>query len=137
MTKTEFQALADIRVKDAETLFEAGNYDGAYYLIGYAVECALKACIAKQFKQDDIPDHRFVQNVFTHNLNDLLGHAGLKAELQKMAPSSPIRVSWGVVSNWSERERYNSGAASQKASDLITAVVDRNNGVLPWLKTYW
>ncbi len=34
----------------------AGMWEGTYYLAGYAVECALKACIAKQIIAEDFPD---------------------------------------------------------------------------------
>jgi HEPN domain-containing protein len=35
-------------------LLEAGLYAGAYYLAGYAVECALKACIAKKTARGNV-----------------------------------------------------------------------------------
>lgn len=37
---------------------DQGLYDGAYYLSGYAVEWALKACIAKNVKRYDFPDRK-------------------------------------------------------------------------------
>ena len=49
MYRSDFQKLAEDRIADAGALFEAHRYDAAYYLAGYAVECALKACIAKRF----------------------------------------------------------------------------------------
>jgi hypothetical protein len=45
--------------------------DGAYYLAGYAVECALKACIAKETKRYEFPDKKRVDSSYSHNL-DLL-----------------------------------------------------------------
>ena len=50
MNRADFQKLAEIRLEEAATLLNAGKFDGAYYLSGYAVECGLKACIAKQTK---------------------------------------------------------------------------------------
>jgi hypothetical protein len=41
--RADFQHLARARVKEAEILINAGEFDGAYYLAGYALECALKA----------------------------------------------------------------------------------------------
>jgi len=46
--------------------------DGAYYLAGYAVECALKACIAKKTQRHEFPDKRRVDASHTHNLIQLL-----------------------------------------------------------------
>jgi len=39
---------------------QAGFFDGAYYLAGYAVECAIKACIAKGTRRYEFPDKRKV-----------------------------------------------------------------------------
>jgi len=48
MMGIDFQNLCKRRVDEATTLLSAGHSDGAYYLAGYAVECAFKACICKQ-----------------------------------------------------------------------------------------
>jgi HEPN domain-containing protein len=55
MNRTEFQSLAEVRIREAKALLDAGLWDGAYYLAGYAVECALKACIAKRTRAEDFP----------------------------------------------------------------------------------
>jgi HEPN domain-containing protein len=66
------QALADARVADARTLLNAKRFDAAYYLAGYAIECALKACIATKTERHDFPDKDFARDVYTHNLVDLV-----------------------------------------------------------------
>ncbi len=43
MNRAELQRLAKDRLLDAKALFAARRWSGAYYLAGYAVECALKA----------------------------------------------------------------------------------------------
>jgi hypothetical protein len=48
VNRAEFQKLADLRAREAGVLLAAKCYDGAYYLAGYAVECALKECIARK-----------------------------------------------------------------------------------------
>ena len=57
--------LANARVADAEALLQSRRWAAAYYLLGYAVECGLKACAARQFQQDEVPDKTVVkeQNV--------------------------------------------------------------------------
>jgi len=42
-TRLEFQQLARMRLRDARVLLANGNLEGAYYLTGLAVECAIKA----------------------------------------------------------------------------------------------
>ncbi len=81
MNKSEFETLADIRIKEAQILLAADCYEGAYYLAGYAVECTLKACIAKQVKAFDFPDKKLAHDSYTHNLTKLLTTAGLKQNL--------------------------------------------------------
>ena len=80
MNRLEFQDLAVERLGDAEALLSAGRYAGAYYLAGYAVECALKACIARKTKQDDFPPKE-AKDYWVHRIPDLLGFAGLTARV--------------------------------------------------------
>jgi HEPN domain-containing protein len=55
VNRTQLQQLAEERVRDAKALPNAGQWSGAYYLAGYAVECGLKACIAKLTNLNDSP----------------------------------------------------------------------------------
>jgi hypothetical protein len=71
------QALAEERARDAEALLNAGQWSGAYYLAGYAVECAHKACIAKQINQYDYPSKELALKAYTHDIRSLLNTAGL------------------------------------------------------------
>lgn len=45
MNRTECQELSKERIKDAKALLDAEQWAGAYYLTGYALECALKSCV--------------------------------------------------------------------------------------------
>jgi HEPN domain-containing protein len=54
--RKDFKFLADLGAKEAEVLLKSGKQHGAYYLAGYAVECALKACIAKKNQEISISD---------------------------------------------------------------------------------
>ena len=47
MTRKDFQQLARVRLKEAKALLNLEHFACAYYLAGYVIECALKACIAK------------------------------------------------------------------------------------------
>src|ERR1700733_9390749 len=70
--RATFQQLAELRLAEAKSLLEKGLPSGAYYLAGYAIECALKAIIATGFRANEIPDKSLVNSVYTHNLNELL-----------------------------------------------------------------
>jgi HEPN domain-containing protein len=54
MNRTDLQNLAEERLGDAEVLLASNRYSGAYYIVGYAVECGLKACIAKLTRAEDL-----------------------------------------------------------------------------------
>jgi hypothetical protein len=55
MNRFDLQKMAEERVADAAALLDAGRFQAAYYLCGYAIECALKACIARKTREFDFP----------------------------------------------------------------------------------
>ena len=137
MNRDDLKELARIRLKDARVLLENGNYEGAYYICGYIIECALKACIAKQTKQYDFPDKNIVNKVFTHKFEDLVGLAGLKRELEQEKKRNRVfQANWVIVTQWSAESRYERYDES-KARDLYSAITNRKNGVLRWIRQHW
>ncbi|MGH9354115.1 MAG: HEPN domain-containing protein [Terriglobia bacterium] len=68
--KLEWQKLSISRLQDAEVLFGNQRYAAAYYLAGYAVECALKARIASLTREGDFPPKpQYVRgDLYTHRL---------------------------------------------------------------------
>ena len=81
--------------------------DGAYYSEGYAVEWALKACIAKRTRRHDFPDKKDIDASYTHNLKDLIKVANLEVARLYEANRDPIfRNNWDLVPQWSEHSRY-------------------------------
>ena len=82
MNRADFQRLAELRLKEANALLAAELPDGAYYLAGYAVECALKACIAKRTHEYDFPEKKLVNDSHTHDIKILLRLAGLSDQLK-------------------------------------------------------
>jgi HEPN domain len=139
LNRTDLQQLADDRVLDAEALLNAGRWSGAYYLAGYAVECALKACIAKQTNLHDFPDKSAAQKSFTHDLLELLELAGLRLQLQldsTPATNPALGINWQQVKNWNEKARYQQKTEAE-ARRLYQATTDIANGVLPWIKGRW
>jgi HEPN domain-containing protein len=137
MNRADFQRLADLRIEESRALLAAGFPDGAYYLAGYAVECALKACIAKKTQLHEFPvkgSHKF----YSHDLEDLFGFAELRLELAGALSANPaMDANWTIVKDWSEEVRYESGRTDQDAQALISAIVDDAGGLLPWLRLRW
>ena len=137
VTKRDLEALSRARLEEAFALQAAGKFSGAYYLAGYAVELALKACIAGSFRAAVLPDNRFVQRVYSHNLEELLGLAGLSEALKRDEAADPaLAGSWGVVRDWNEQSRYQLWD-SVSAAALIDAIKNDTTGVLPWLREHF
>jgi hypothetical protein len=137
ITKADLEALADTRLGDALHLFQATRYSAAYYLAGYAVELGIKACIAGLFQANVIPEKGFVNAVYSHKLDELLGLAGIKKQLQDdMKDDGVLSAAWGVASKWNEASRYQMWDQFAAAS-MVHAVGDQNHGVLQWLKNHW
>jgi hypothetical protein len=137
MNKADLEELASIRIKEAGILLTADCYQGAYYLAGYALECTLKACIAKQVKEFDFPDKKLANDSYTHKLADLVITAGLKQKLaEQEKQNKEFKLNWSVVIEWSEESRYKFAITKQEAHDLFAAITDNESGILPWLKKY-
>ncbi len=137
MNRTLLQELAEERIRDAEALLNAGQWSGAYYLAGYAVECGLKACIARLTNQHDYPNKELAIRCYTHKVEDLVEVAELKPQRSADIIASPaLGVNWLTVKDWDERARYRL-CDEAKARKLFAAVTEQINGVLPWIRVRW
>ena len=137
MNRADFQQLAELRLREAEALLAAGLSDGAYYLAGYSVECALKACIAKRTQLHDFPEKKLVNDSHTHNLKELLRLAELKTELDSVLDADPeMRSNLETVQDWSETARYQRKTALDTVA-LLTAIESQKGGLLPWIRQRW
>ena len=88
MNRVDFQGIAELRLRESKALLAAGFPEGAYYLAGYAVECALKACIAKRTQEHDFPE-RESKDYYKHDLKELLNFAKLKDDLALSVQTNP------------------------------------------------
>lgn len=137
MNRNAFQQISRIRTREARALLDAGHYPGSYYLIGYAVECALKACVSKQVKRYDFPDKKLANEAFTHDLEKLVRISGLAPDFERERRTNlDLELNWAVVKDWSESIRYEISVSEAQARDLYSACTGRN-GILPWIKKRW
>ncbi|MBA3972827.1 MAG: DNA-binding protein [Candidatus Solibacter sp.] len=137
MDRKQLQDLSRVRLKEASALLELGLADGAFYLAGYAVECALKACIAKGTRRGEFPDRKKVESSHSHNLLQLSRVAGLdEACIEQAARDPRFRNNWEYVQLWSEQSRYRRHRL-ESARALLEAVGDRSHGVISWIKQRW
>jgi len=142
LTAAILRQLAAQRAAEALSLMRDGHHGGAYYLAGYAVEMALKARIAMQFRAGEIPDKAQVNAVYTHRLADLMKQAGLShstaggALENELDSNQTFAANWGIVSQWNEQSRYQL-IGVVRAQELVSAVTEPKDGVYPWLTRHW
>ena len=135
MNRRDLKNLALTRLKEVEVLLNNRQYSGAYYLSGYVIECALKACIAKKTKKFDFPDLKTVNESYTHKLEQLVKVAKLDPKSQS-DHDPEFSGRWSTVKDWSEKSRYQKHNR-QEALDIYSAITDPNHGVLQWLRQHW
>jgi HEPN domain-containing protein len=136
MNRLDFQRLSELRLREAKALLVAGFPEGAYYLAGYSVECALKACIAKRTREHDFPE-KDSSNFYVHDLEKLLGHAKLKSEFDLALRDNPaMNTNWIAAKDWSEKSRYDRKTV-EEATGLLMAIEDQNGGLLQWVQKHW
>jgi HEPN domain-containing protein len=135
-TRRDFQRLTELRTKEATALARGRNQQGAYYLAGLAVECALKACIAKKTRRHDFPaDAKHAGKVYSHDLAELLKLAGLESQLDKDMRSNPqLAANWGVIKAWRVDCRYETSGLNGK--DMVDSL-ESPDGVLTWIRQRW
>ena len=138
MTRRDFQNLARLRLREARLLLNNRYYEGAYYLAGYSIECAIKACIAKTVNQYDFPNKQLATDSYSHKIEQLIRVAGLTPQLTaQINTNRTFEINWSLVTDWSENERYTPTVTSQRAKDLYSAITSRRNGVMTWLRRLW
>jgi HEPN domain-containing protein len=138
MNRQELQAIAILRIEEAQHLLSGKHYSGAYYLAGYAVECGLKACLAKNTREYDFPGKKLVNESHTHDLPKLLRLADLEGKLTQDANITPeLGINWNIVKAWSEESRYWPSCTKQRAQELQDAITDKSAGLFQWLERHW
>lgn len=136
-SRLELREMALSKRADAELLFAHGRYSSAYYLYGYSIEFGLKACIARRFVAETIPDRKFVNAIYVHDLDKLASLAGLIQDLQNArAGRGEFYANWTIVAQWSEGARYEI-ITRERAEVLRDAIENPDDGILPWLTRHW
>jgi hypothetical protein len=150
VNRAELQAMAEERIRDAKALLDGGRWEFAYYTAGYAVECALKACLlARMIHTGWVFEEKWEAKVcLTHDFAKLIDLAGMRNELNdKLATSAAAAPAggqaggafsgyWGTVLKWKVESRYQPRTEAE-ARGLYEAITHDPDGVLLWNKNYW
>jgi HEPN domain-containing protein len=137
VNRRDLQKISKVRLREAAKLLDQGLPDGAYCLAGYAVECALKACIARHTARFDFPEKGRTIAAHTHSIVELIRVAGLEEQLRQHARTTErFRQNWEIVRLWSVESRY-ARHSLRAAAELCEAISEPRHGVATWLKRYW
>lgn len=116
--RTELKRIAKHRLQDARVLAEAGRFDGAAYICGYAVEIRLKARICQTLRWSGYPstasEFQGYTSFRTHDLDRLLRLSGREEFVREH-----FFVEWSVASQWNPEMRYQSIGRVKKADALL------------------
>jgi HEPN domain-containing protein len=139
VTRKQLQDLAQIKLQEAEALFEAGFFDGCAYLCGYVVEFALKARICSVLHVDEYPEKgsRLREALRTHSFDDLVLLAGMGQEFTANYPG--LFTNWLIGSKWAPDWRYNPQGSYDRlsAKRILDAVRSKLDGVLICISSHW
>jgi hypothetical protein len=139
LNRTLLHQLTEERVRDAQALLAGAQWSGAYYLAGYAVECALKSCVLAHVDRTGVifQDRRYAERCWTHDLVELVKLADLEPRLGlAVSGNADLQQNWSIAQGWSESSRYELRTRAE-AQALFDAVTDPSNGILPWIKMHW
>jgi hypothetical protein len=135
--------LAAERILDAKALIDAGRWSYGYYVAGYAVECGLKSCVLSRmiFTGWIFKEKVKIEDFITHDFKRIVQIAGLldilNARLEASAEARDDFVAnWDKVNRWKVADRYETKTETE-AKDLLSAITDTPQGVMPWIQTYW
>ena len=140
MNRPELQRLAQERIDNATVLLTAGHWSAAFYIAGYAVECALKSCVLRHIHDTGAifadPDYE-VKNFRTHDFKQLLKLAGLLEKRNAdLKANNTLALRWATAQGWDETSRYKSKTEAE-ARELYEAIIEPTNGVLAWIQQHW
>jgi HEPN domain-containing protein len=134
--RADFQVLAEEGLADVEALLTQQRFGAAYYLAGYVIEFALKACIARRTSQHEFPSKR-AASLYTHDLGSLEVSSKLTVEFERERQAdSQLNNNWLIVRSWTEESRYER-RTPEAARDICKAVADQEHGVLACIRRYW
>lgn len=134
----ELREIAKSRLKASEILMKHNDYDGAAYIMGYALECGLKAVICKRLNLSQYPDkngNKDKESIFkTHNLDILLTLSGLENDFSLTSPARRSE-NWSDATKWTTDLRY-APIGTRKKLDvqrMHQALTELPDGVLTWI----
>jgi HEPN domain len=137
----ELKTIAKARLKTAEILIEAKDWDGAAYMMGYVLECALKAVVCKTLNLLEYPQYTKNKKTdgyfMTHEFDQLLIASGLESLFSTRGSVDAFQY-WSdftkeYPTDWPSM-RYSLERQKQfdetKVKKLYTILIEKDKGIL-------
>lgn len=138
----DLKRISEARLKTAEILINAQDWEGAAYMMGYVLECALKAVVCKTLHLQSYPDKADDISKFfkTHKFDPLLILSGLQDTFNTGAPIA-VWQSWSEFTgeypgDWPAM-RYNAPGLTWnevKVKKMYTNLIDPVHGIITQIK---
>jgi HEPN domain-containing protein len=101
LTLENLEKLSEEKLRDADVLYGAGCYGGAFYICGYAVELSLKEKICITLGWDEYPSDGKYKFLKIHDFEVLLRFSGVEKHIKKS-----LMMEWSIVMKWNPENRY-------------------------------
>ena len=137
----ELRDISKARLRTAKILLDNSDFDGAIYMMGYVLECALKAIICKRLNLPSYPDKggsKDIENIFkTHKFDILLTLSGMENDFSLKSPKRRYE-NWSELTKWSTDIRYEPVGTRTRAEAerMYNALVGKPHGIITWIKRH-
>lgn len=128
MNRAELQRMSNDRIDDATVLLNNGRWSAAYYLLGYAVETGLKACILKFVEESGVifRDRKFAERCWTHRIDHLV----MQADLDQRGDKTFVPIQLGVDIGALLRRGRKPAAMNRRQSLMLETSMKQSRTIL-------
>lgn len=140
VSKQELKSISLDKLHSAQVLFKSKKYDTSIYIVGYAIELALKYKICKILKLEiGFPENKLefenyildkgndlgieiknLRDIRNHNLQKLLYYSG-----QEYTIKSQFLDEWTSISFWYPELRYKSNYGNKELNKILITSVEK------------
>ena len=142
----DFKKLTKARLNTVKILMKANDWNSAAYMMGYALECSLKATVCKTLKLSVYPEYTKRENIdkyfMTHSFQQLLIVSGLSNIFSLDGPAKAFQ-NWSDFTNeykdrWTEmRYEVEEKWDSDRVKKLYKYLVTGRSAIIKEIRKTW